>query len=363
MTLPTSPRPAGKAPSNRRSTAHKVFTLVLTALVLLPSAPPVHGFPDILNDFMSRYPASNSVANAGCQVCHGSCIRNCNTWNEYGWNLRLAGWNFAALENLPSVNVNGGTTYLDEINASTQPGWTTGAHNNLYTISGLLSSTRTPPSSINGNLDPPLGNQPPVANDDDYTTPFQTQLIVVAPGVLGNDSDAEGATLTAVLESDVSDGILSLNEDGSFIYAPNTGFSGIDTLTYVANDGIDDSNVATVTITVGAADSDEDGIDDNLDNCITVSNGPDTPGITPDQIQRDTDGDGIGNICDADFNNDAIVGPADLSLFKAAYGSTNSADEDQDLDGDGIVGPADLSLFKSYYGKPPGPPCCDMLPP
>jgi spore coat protein A, manganese oxidase len=108
-----------------------------------------------------------------------------------------------------------------------------------------------------------------------------------------------------------------------------------------------------------AVDQDGDGVPDNLDNCIKVSNGPDTPGITPANIQRDTDGDGIGNICDADFNNDGIVGPFDLATFKAAYQSTTSPD--QDLNGDGIVGPYDLAAFRSFYLKPPGPSCTGLF--
>jgi VCBS repeat-containing protein len=345
MRLPLSTKPAGNTRSNDRSTARKLGSLVLAVSALLQVAPHAHAFPSILNAFNSRYPGSDAAVNASCHLCHGSSDHN---WNEYGYGLLLSGWNFAGLESLPSVNLNGGTTYLDEITASTQPGWTTGANNNLYSRTGLISSTLTPPAGIAGNLDPPLGNMPPVANDDAYSTPFQTQLIVVAPGVLGNDTDAEGAALSAALQRDVTNGTLSLNEDGSFSYTPNAGFIGTDSLTYVANDGADDSNVATVTITVGIADTDGDGILDNQDNCLDVANAD----------QRDTNGDGYGNICDPDFNDDNIVGPYDLSAFKAAYGSTTSPD--QDLNGDGVVGPYDLSSFKSFYGKPPGPSCCGV---
>ncbi len=132
----------------------------LASLGLLMSTPPAFGFNSILNTFNSTYPGSSSGANASCQLCHGSST---STWNEYGWGLRSNGQDFAALEGLPSVNINGGTTMLDEINASTQPGWTTGANNNLYNRGGLITSTQTPPAGI-GTLDPAGANIPPIAD-------------------------------------------------------------------------------------------------------------------------------------------------------------------------------------------------------
>src|SRR5690606_13702562 len=53
----------------------------------------------------------------------------------------------------------------------------------------------------------------PVAQPDSYTTSEDTTLTVQAPGVLGNDSDPEGAPLTAVLVSGPSNGTLTLNPD------------------------------------------------------------------------------------------------------------------------------------------------------
>jgi hypothetical protein len=38
---------------------------------------------------------------------------------------------------------------------------------------------------------------------------------------------------------------------GTFTYTPNQGFTGIDTFTYKANDGTNDSNVVSVSIAVG----------------------------------------------------------------------------------------------------------------
>jgi VCBS repeat-containing protein len=95
-------------------------------------------------------------------------------------------------------------------------------------------------------------NTPPVAADDGYTTDEDTPLNVAAPGVLGNDSDADGDPLTAAQVTGPTNGALTLNADGSFDYTPNADFNGSDSFTYVANDGTDDSNVATVTITVNA---------------------------------------------------------------------------------------------------------------
>ena len=70
--------------------------------------------------------------------------------------------------------------------------------------------------------------------------------------MLANDTDPDGDPLTAALVSGPGNGSLALNADGSFSYQPNEDFVGQDSFTYAANDGTADSNVATVTITVGA---------------------------------------------------------------------------------------------------------------
>jgi hypothetical protein len=96
----------------------------------------------------------------------------------------------------------------------------------------------------------PPPDQGPVANPDSYSTNEHTTLTVAAPGVLGNDSDPDGDTLTATLVDGPANGSLSLNVDGSFSYTPNAGFTGSDSFTYKASDATTDSNTATVSITV-----------------------------------------------------------------------------------------------------------------
>jgi VCBS repeat-containing protein len=121
---------------------------------------------------------------------------------------------------------------------------------------------------------PPPPNQPPVANDDAYSTDEDTTLLVVAPGVLGNDSDADGDPLTAALDTGPGNGTLTLNADGSFTYTPDSDFNGIDSFIYHANDGSADSNNATVTITVDAVNdppvANDDAATTDEDTAVTI---------------------------------------------------------------------------------------------
>jgi VCBS repeat-containing protein/predicted outer membrane repeat protein len=93
-------------------------------------------------------------------------------------------------------------------------------------------------------------NDAPVAVVDSYVTNEDTTLIVDAPGVLGNDTDAENDPLTAILNVGPTHGDLTLNANGSFVYTPDANYFGIDSFTYHANDGKLDSNIATVTIVI-----------------------------------------------------------------------------------------------------------------
>ena len=92
----------------------------------------------------------------------------------------------------------------------------------------------------------------------------------------------------------------------------------------------------------GEADSDSDGIADNTDNCSAI----------PNTDQRDTDGDGYGNICDADLNNDGVVNFGDLGIMRSVF---LTSDPDADLNGDGVVNFGDFGIMKSMFLSSPGP--------
>src|SRR5207247_2548157 len=117
-----------------------------------------------------------------------------------------------------------------------------------YTASdGSLRSDVAPVSiAINAVNDAPDGAT------DSYTTTEDTALTIAAPGVLGNDTDVDSPTITAVLVAGPTHGTLTLTADGGFTYTPAANYNGPDSFTYKANDGSLDSNVATVMITITA---------------------------------------------------------------------------------------------------------------
>jgi hypothetical protein len=95
-------------------------------------------------------------------------------------------------------------------------------------------------------------------------------------------------------------------------------------------------------------DADGDGVLDPSDNCLFEPN--------PDQV--DTDQDGYGNLCDADLNDDGLVGGPDFNLFRAAFGRAPGEpgyDPDADFTGDGAIGGPDFNVIRAALGAAPGP--------
>jgi len=134
-------------------------------------------------------------------------------------------------------------------------------------------------------------NDVPVAADDSYSMTQDTALNVTAPGVLGNDSDVDGDSLTAVVDSTTIFGLLALSPDGSFTYTPNAGFTGSDSYTYHANDGAADSSVVTVTIVVSPVVNEAPVANDDYDT-VQRNIGGTTNSVTVNVVANDTDNDG-----------------------------------------------------------------------
>ena len=133
-------------------------------------------------------------------------------------------------------------------------------------------------------------NVAPVAHDDAYELDEDNVHIVSAPGVLANDTDADGDELTAVLATGPSHGSLVANPDGGFTYEPAHNYHGPDSFTYRATDGLAESNVVTVAITVRPVNDVPVAVEDRfgVDEDQTVSVG--ALGV----LANDSDEDGTG---------------------------------------------------------------------
>ena len=89
-----------------------------------------------------------------------------------------------------------------------------------------------------GDVAGPYYNYTPFAQGDSYTVATDHDLVVdAAHGVLANDFDPDGDTLTALAVTQTVHGTLTLNADGSFNYVPNPGYAGPDAFYYLASDG------------------------------------------------------------------------------------------------------------------------------
>lgn len=93
-------------------------------------------------------------------------------------------------------------------------------------------------------------NDSPAATGESYTVSSGGTLTVSAPGLLTNDTDVDGPSLSTALVAAPLSGALALAANGGFSYTPAAGFIGTDSFTYRVTDGSLSSNVVTVTIGV-----------------------------------------------------------------------------------------------------------------
>lgn len=129
-------------------------------------------------------------------------------------------------------------------------------------------------------------NDPPIAVGNSYVVLQGQTLLVDDPtggdanprndGVLVNDSDLDGDTLTAIKDTDPlrHNGVFTLNADGTFTYTHDGSNNFIDSFTYHVTDGVANSSVVTVTIQVNAPPAVNGGtfsLNENAANGTTVT--------------------------------------------------------------------------------------------
>ena len=104
-------------------------------------------------------------------------------------------------------------------------------------------------------------------------------------------TDLDGNALTYVLVTGPQNGSVTLNPDGSYVYTPSANFNGSDSFSFKANDGLLDSNVASVNLTVTpvndapvATDGSASGNEDTVINGQVLASDIDSPGLTYQMI-------------------------------------------------------------------------------
>jgi uncharacterized delta-60 repeat protein len=192
----------------------------------------------------------------------------------------------------------------------------------------------------------------PVAFNDAYTASENTPLTVpAATGVLANDSDLSGASLTAIQLSSPANGTLTLNGDGSFTYTPNAGFFGTDSFTYKANDGTLDSNVATVTITVTAPapTATSHSYSTNENTSLTVA----APGVLGNDTDPNNNPLSAVLVHSTAHGTLQLAGDGSLTYTPATYFYGTDSFTYEAYNGNTYSSPATVSIAVNHVNQPP----------
>ncbi|MCA1683698.1 MAG: tandem-95 repeat protein, partial [Actinobacteria bacterium] len=211
--------------------------------------------------------------------------------------------NFAVVGNTAYFSASDGTTTgLHGTELWKTDGTAAGTVMTLDLNPGTLSSSPTVTTPALGTVffaatTAAVGNEPhrlrtnaaPVAANDSFSTRISSPHTFPAPGVLANDTDADGDALTAGSASAPTSGTVTLSTDGSFTYTPATGFSGTASFTYVASDGGGGTATGTVTMTVAGTNTAPTAVSDsyttNEDTPLTVA----APGVVGNDTDAEAD--------------------------------------------------------------------------
>jgi hypothetical protein len=193
-------------------------------------------------------PNTNPVALAYALTCNYGqwCANNSPAWTQLGILYAVRG---GLGTNFVAGGRDGSTVVWDS--TTSEPGriiWSqTPDRNQAYLLKNISGDAMT--AIINPLVQwiPPTGpiTQPPVANSQSVTVSGASAPITLTA------SDPQGAPLTYQVVTGPSNGVLS-GTAPNLAYTPTAGYVGADSFTFIASNGVFNSNTATVSITVTA---------------------------------------------------------------------------------------------------------------
>ena len=203
------------------------------------------------------------VANAGLDqtVFRNEVVTVSGTWtdpdgaadNPYSWSWDLDG------DAIPDDS--GTVNYGDTIVRTTSF-----AVDGVATLSFVVTDNAGDTSS--DTVDITVVNRAPVADDQLVSTDEDTAVSITLTA-----SDADGDSLTYSVITLPGSGTLS-GTAPNLTYTPDANFSGSDSFTFQANDGLADSNIATISITVDSVNDPVVAVDDSAatdeDTAVTI---------------------------------------------------------------------------------------------
>lgn len=258
------------------------------------------------------------------------------------------------------ININTGVSTVEDVTGLTTPGgygaaWqdSTGRifafHNatgQIFEMSGVFGSS---PSGVlvaqgdpSGNNDgfscnqAPFPNLPPLAMDDSFTGPLNTNITgnVLVDNGNGVDEDPEGfgLSINTTPIAAPSNGTVTISPNGDFTYVPNNNFIGTDTFVYQINDPSGLADTATVTLTITGTiaftvNKTQSGGPDPIttagqvvDYEIELQNTGDIPltGLTIDDTLPDGTG-GTVTLQSGDTNSDGNLDTTEAFVYTISY--------------------------------------------
>ncbi len=153
----------------------------------------------------------------------------------------------------------------------------------VFTYEAIDPNGNTDTATVTVTIEPPA-NTAPTAATDSVTTECNAPISINA---LSNDTDPENDTLSIVSFTQATNGVVTQDANGQFIYTPNANTCGTtDSFTYTISDGNGGQSIGTVNVTVNdPVNNPPKAVDDSETTLV------DQP-VTLDSLSNDSDPDG-----------------------------------------------------------------------